>query len=111
MADAVAIDTKKKTTSYKERDDDKRADFVTKLAALDAGTVVYVDEAGVDNRLHREYARAPRGQKVMASTPGKKRERVSMIGGLHMGKFMAPFTFKGAVTVMCLMLGSSMSYC
>jgi hypothetical protein len=56
---------------------------------------VYVDEAGVDNRLYREYARAPRGEKVYADIPGKKRERISMIGGLIGRKFVAPLTFTG----------------
>ena len=56
---------------------------------------MYIDEAGIDNRLYREYARAPRGQKVYAEIPGKKRERVSVIGGLREGIFIAPFTFQG----------------
>ena len=57
--------------------------------------MVYLDEAGVDNRLFREYARAPRGQKITADIPGKKRERVSIIGGLFNKAFIAPFTFQG----------------
>jgi transposase len=54
-----------------------------------------MDEAGVDNRLFRTHARAPRGQKIYADIPGKKRERFSMIGGWMNKKFIAPFTFKG----------------
>lgn len=57
--------------------------------------IVYIDEAGVDNRLYREYARAPRGQKIYAEIPGKKRERVSIIGALIKDTFIAPFTFQG----------------
>jgi transposase len=56
---------------------------------------VWIDEAGIDNRLYREYARAPRGQKVYAEISGKKRERVSVIGALLNGTFIAPFTFQG----------------
>lgn len=56
---------------------------------------MYIDEAGIDNRLYREHARAPRGQKVYAEIPGKKRERVSVIGALMEGTFIAPFTFEG----------------
>jgi len=56
---------------------------------------VFIDEAGVDNPLFRAYARAPRGQKIHADIPGKKRERDSMIGGWMNHKFMAPFTFQG----------------
>lgn len=49
----------------------------------------------MDNRLYREYARALRGEKVTAEICGKKRERVSIIGGLTGKKFIAPFTFQG----------------
>ena len=58
-------------------------------------TLVFVDEAGDDHRLFRVYARAPRGQKIYADIPGKKRERYSMIGGWMNLKFMAPFTVQG----------------
>lgn len=54
-----------------------------------------MDEAGIDNRLYREHARAPRGQKIYADICGKKRERVSIIGALRKKVFMAPFTFTG----------------
>lgn len=56
---------------------------------------MYVDEAGVDNRLFREYARAPKGKKIYSNIPGKKRERYSMIGGWINKKFVSPFTFQG----------------
>ena len=65
------------------------------LSDIDPETLVYVDEAGVDNRLFRTHARAPRGVKIMADIPGKKRERVSMMGGWMKHKFRAPFTFQG----------------
>jgi transposase len=87
--------TKKKTTRYAERCEEKRAQFKKQIEAIDPGTLVYVDEAGVDNRLFRPYARAIRGQKIYADIPGKKRERYSMIGGLTNSKFIAPLTFQG----------------
>ena len=87
--------TKKKTTLYKERSEEKRLEFKEALAKLNLDQVVYLDEAGVDNRLFREYARAPKGQKITADIPGKKRERVSIIGGLINKTFIAPFTFQG----------------
>ncbi|WP_331255968.1 IS630 family transposase [Candidatus Bealeia paramacronuclearis] len=65
------------------------------LEKIDPETIVWIDEAGIDNRLYREHAWAPRGQKVYAEIPGQKRERVSIIGGLMKGAFVAPFTFQG----------------
>jgi hypothetical protein len=34
--------------------------------------LVYVDESGIDEYLHRELARAMRGKKITESIPGKK---------------------------------------
>jgi transposase len=87
--------TKKKTTLYQERNEEKRAEFKKQLELLDPETLVYVDEAGVDNRLFREYGRAPKGQKILANIPGRKRERYSIIAGLINKKLIAPFTFQG----------------
>ncbi len=89
------VDSKKKTTLYAERCEKKRTQFKEHIAKLDPNTLVYVDEAGVDNRLFRPYARAPKGHKIYADIPGKKRERHSMIGGWMKSRFMAPFTFQG----------------
>ncbi|WP_331255756.1 hypothetical protein [Candidatus Bealeia paramacronuclearis] len=33
---------------------------------------MWIDEAGIDNRLYREHAWAPRRQKVYAEIPGQK---------------------------------------
>ena len=95
MAQAFKNHTKKKTTLYKERNEEKRNEFKKQLEKINPEQVVYIDEAGIDNRLYREYARAPRGQKIYAEIPGKKRERVSIIGALMNGMFIAPFTFQG----------------
>jgi transposase len=95
MSTTLKYHSKKKTTLYKERCEEKRTEFNKKLGVIDPTSLVYIDEAGVDNRLFREYARALKGKKVFANIPGKKRERVSVMGGLRDKKFIAPFTFKG----------------
>ncbi|GHM58499.1 MAG: hypothetical protein sL5_06400 [Candidatus Mesenet longicola] len=51
---------------------------------------MYIDEAGVDNRLYSEYGREER--KFMH---GQKRERISMIGKWMKRNFIAPITFTG----------------
>jgi hypothetical protein len=95
LAPAVGVNAKKKATLYKERDEEKRADYKKQVEKIPPETIVYIDEAGVDKRLYREYGRAPRGQKIYGEISGKKRERVSVIGGLMGKKFIAPFTFQG----------------
>lgn len=54
-----------------------------------------MDEAGLDNRIYRVYGRSLKGEKIYASIPGRKRERVSMIGGWIQNQFIAPMSFKG----------------
>jgi len=92
----VADNAKKKTTLYAERCPEKRNVFLEKIEKIDPKTIVYIDESGVDNRLFRAHARAPRGEKIYGNIPGKRRVRVSMIGGWMNKKFIAPFTFSGS---------------
>ncbi|WP_353284057.1 IS630 family transposase [Wolbachia endosymbiont (group A) of Lypha dubia] len=65
------------------------------MSKIDHSSILYIDEAGVDNRLYREYGRAPIGKKIYADIPGRKRERISIIGGWIGKRFIAPMTFKG----------------
>jgi hypothetical protein len=43
---------------------------------------VYVDESGINTYLPREYARAPRGELIEETVPGKRFDRVNIIGAL-----------------------------
>ena len=56
---------------------------------------MYIDESGVEDTLFREYARAPRGTKVLADIKGKKSQRISLICGLLGKKLIAPLSFEG----------------
>jgi hypothetical protein len=56
-----------------------------------------VDESGIDTRLIRTHARAPRGQRVLGSVPGH-RERVTLIGALGLDGMVALMTIAAATT-------------
>ncbi|WGJ62787.1 IS630 family transposase [Wolbachia endosymbiont of Frankliniella intonsa] len=62
---------------------------------MEHSSILYIDEAGVDNKLYREYGRAPRGKKIYADVPGRTRERISIVAGWIGMRFIAPMTFKG----------------
>ena len=62
--------TLKKTTSFKEQDPEKIAEFLDILNSLKDLPVVYIDETGIDRYLYRPYARAPRGEKVYEKISG-----------------------------------------
>jgi len=60
-----------------------------------AEQLVYVDECGIDRYLYREYARAPRGQKVHTKINGRKFTRVNIMAGICQGKWVAPLQYNG----------------
>ena len=62
--------TLKKTTSFKEQNPEKVAEFLYILNILKDLPVVYIDETGIDRYLYRPYARAPTGEKVYEKISG-----------------------------------------
>jgi transposase len=65
------------------------------MRSCDQSKILYLDEAGIDNRIYREYARAKKGTKVFGTIPGKKRERINFISGLINKKLVGLFAFRG----------------
>ncbi len=57
--------------------------------------MVYLDEAGFNQHLHSEYARAPRGTQVFSDIKGKKYQRINMIAAQCQGEVLAPMVFEG----------------
>ena len=87
---------KKRTYGYQERDEAKREAFREQLKTKRASTIVYVDEAGIDNRDEYPYGYCPIGQRFYALKSGKRSERVSWIAALKQGKLIAPMTVAGS---------------
>jgi len=58
--------------------------------------IVYVDEAGIDNRADYPYGYCKVGQRFHALKPGQRTQRVSWIAALKAGCLFAPLTFVGA---------------
>ena len=70
--------------------------FRRELEALAGREVFYLDECGVEHRLHQEYGRAPRGERLYAEVAGSRRHRTSIISVAQKGKLVAPFVFAGS---------------
>jgi transposase len=70
--------------------------FRRELEKLAGQPVFYLDECGVDHRLYREYARAPRGERIYEAVAGRRRERTSIIAASRQNKLVAPFVFQGS---------------
>ena len=54
---------------------------------------MYVDECGIDQYIYREYARALRGEKVVAKVSGRKFKRVNIVAGISQGRWIAPLEY------------------
>ena len=87
--------TLKKTTSFKEQNPEKVAEFLDVLDNLKDLPVVYIDidETGIDHYLYRTYAQAPRGEKVYEKISGRRFELTSVDG-----EFIAPMIYKESMT-------------
>jgi hypothetical protein len=65
------------------------------LKTKNAEQIVYVDEAGIDNRADYAYGYCEMGERFYALKNGKRSERVSWVSALKQGKLFAPMTFAG----------------
>ena len=64
--------------------------------------LVYIDRSGMDNRDVYEYGWGLKGQRIYGQRPSKKRERISIMSGYHLGKLVAPFTWIGSCNLQVL---------
>ena len=65
------------------------------LKVVPPENVVYVDECGIDKYLYREFAYAPRGEKVITKISGKKFKRTNIVAGICLGEWVAPMEYSG----------------
>ena len=87
--------SKKKTTRYAERDDEKRRLFIEECSKYNAEQCVYIDESGIDKFISRQYGWGKKGQPVIGEISGKRYARESFIAGLVGNKVVSPFCYQG----------------
>ena len=95
----LRITRKKKTLHAQERDKPEvqaqRATFDQKMASVDPEHLVFVDESGATTAMTRTHGRAPAGERVKQSAPGKW-TGMTLIAGMRATEVVAPFVFCGA---------------
>lgn len=74
----------------------KRAAFRQFLATCNPDDLVYVDEAGMDERDDYGYGWSPKGERFEALKSGRRTGRINMIAGYRTRQLLAPFTVEGA---------------
>jgi len=60
-----------------------------------------VDESGIEDRIHRQYAWSGRGKPVVAEVKGKRTRRVNLIAGLLNKQLLAPCVFNSYINSEC----------
>ena len=97
--DHLGLTRKKKSLSAEERDRpdvrEKRRRFRHEVRQIETKKLVFVDETGVTTTMTPAYARAPRGQRAVDSTPASW-ETVTVIAGLGLDGVRAPLAFPGS---------------
>jgi transposase len=91
---------KEKTLRAAEQDREDvaaaRAAWRAELAGIDPRRLVFLDESGIDTRLSRSRARAPRGQRAIGKIPWGRWERVTVLGALALDGVVAAMSIAAA---------------
>lgn len=86
--------TRKKTYAYEERCEEARAQFLNQLVNYEAKQLIYMDESGMNNNESSAYRWYKEGKRYHDTRPGKRRERLSIIGALCENQFLAPMVYQ-----------------
>lgn len=79
-----------------EANEEKRQAYKELTKDISEENLVYVDESGIEQGCCKDYAWSRRGQPVQGKKSGKTYKRLNIIGAIHKGKPLAPFTFYGS---------------
>jgi transposase len=103
-AASPGLAAQKRTLRAAEQD---RADVAAERAAwreavvpghLDPNELVFIDESGIDTRMTRRFARAPRGVRARGAVPCGRWRRLTLIGALGRGGLAAMMSVAAATS-------------
>ena len=103
-AQAPRLAAQKKTLRAEEQDRgavaEERAAWREEVAAgrLDPAGLIFVDESGIDTRMTRRFARAPRGERARGAMPCGRWRRLTLIGALGLEGLTAVMTVTAATS-------------
>jgi transposase len=91
-------DTQKKSLIASERDAWERARFLVEQEDVDPADLIVIDEFGSNLDMTPRYARAPRGERALASLPRNTPPNTTTISSLTMRGMGASLMTEGGVT-------------
>ena len=86
---------KKKSYGYIERCEEKRSVYLDKINTKDPKTVIYLDESGIDDNETYDYSWGPKGPRIYALKPARRKKRLSIISAIQGNRHVAPLVFEG----------------
>jgi len=92
------VDAKKKSLRATERDEVARAAWRAEAAPVDPADLVVLDETGSHLGYTPTHARAPRGERAVASAPRNRGENRTVIAALTLAGIGPVLRFDGAMT-------------
>ena len=95
--EAAEDHTKKKATRYREQEPEKVAAYQEEIKDIPPEKIAYVDECGIDTYLYRQYAYAPRGQKIFDQISGRKYKRCGIVAARMADRILAPLQYSGTM--------------
>jgi transposase len=79
-----------------ERVQSLRVQFWLQLQGIPAENLIFIDEAGVNLSLIRQFARAPKGKRAHSKRPQKRSKNVSVIGAIGLKGVISKYSLLGA---------------
>jgi len=86
---------KKISYGYTERREKDRQEYQQKIKEIDVSTLVYLDEAGINDNETYPYGWGLKGKRVYGMRASQRQNRISLISGLNRSTLQAPFVFEG----------------
>lgn len=94
---------KKKVVHASEQDrpdvQEKRRKWKHKTCQVNAKRFVFIDQSGINTRMHRDYGRAPKGVRVIDSVPEKHYQNSTVMGAMRLDGTVETFVYDGGTDV------------
>ena len=98
------VSRKKLQRVAKERNEERRADFIRRMAQYSPEELGFIDEVSRDERtIGRHYGRAVKGRRAHKQQPFVRGRRTSTVGVLSLDGFVARLTVEGSLTKVVLL--------
>lgn len=99
----LGLGRKKKVLHASEQDrpdvQHKRRVWKHRTCQIEAKRLVFLDQTGVNTRMHRDYGRAPKGVRVTGAVPDKHYQSSTLMGAMRLDGTVETFVYDGGTDI------------